>query len=65
MNINVAFSDADESRVVASFTSEEPNTDSWPYQGVVENTDPRWVEYMSAFPDEVKASFDVGSPQGE
>lgn len=49
MEIHVAFFDASEAVIVASFGCAQA-TDTWPHQGVVEESDARWSAYASQFP---------------
>lgn len=48
MSIIVAFSDADEATIIASFASEQ-DVESWPHQGLVEESDDRWKSYSALF----------------
>lgn len=49
MRTHVAFNDAVEEEIIASFGCEQ-DTDVWIHQGVVEGTDKRWVSYIAQFP---------------
>lgn len=48
MSIIVAFSGPDEETIIASFASEQ-DVESWPHQGVVDDSDDRWKGYAALF----------------
>lgn len=48
MSVIVAFSDADEVTIIASFASEQ-DVESWPHQGLVDESDDRWKSYSALF----------------
>lgn len=49
MKINVAFSDESETTVIASFGCAQ-DIEVWPHQGLVDETDSRWISYAAQFP---------------
>ena len=50
MKIFVAFEDSSEIKVVASFSCAQ-EIEAWHYQGVIEDSDDRWKDYMELFSD--------------
>ncbi len=50
MDFFVAFFDASESEVIASFSCKQ-DAKVWPHQGVVSDADNRWLSYIGQFPD--------------
>jgi len=51
LDIYVAFLDAEEKVVIASFSSIQNQSD-WPHQGVVSDSDQRWIDYIGQFKDD-------------
>lgn len=51
--IYVAFSDSSEATIIAAFSCNQ-DTETWPYQGVVQSDDARWATYFNGIPDLVR-----------
>lgn len=48
-SIYVQFSGSDQTKIIASFSSQQSDVD-YPNQGVVEADDARWAEFCSGLP---------------
>ena len=46
-NVYVEFFDSTQVQVSAVFTAPQSNTNAWPYQGTISNTDARYTAFMS------------------
>lgn len=53
-SIYVQFSDSGEIVITALFSSPQDTAD-YPYQGVVEDSDPRYVVYWNTLADDIKS----------
>ncbi|HDL6963323.1 TPA: hypothetical protein PXM28_002637 [Yersinia enterocolitica] len=54
MDIYIAFSDAKETKIVAWFQSPQPPELGFPFYGVVQPDDPRWIDYFESLPESVR-----------
>lgn len=54
--IFVQFADATQQTIVGYFGAPQAVGD-WPNTGVVTTSDPRWVAYVSAQPDDMRAAL--------
>ncbi|WP_177318071.1 hypothetical protein [Burkholderia ubonensis] len=59
----VAFSDASETKVTAIFDCEQ-DLSSWPHQGELQTSDPRYATFFSTFPLLMQASLPQPSTSG-
>lgn len=57
MDIYIAFSDAKETKIVAWFQSPQPLELGFPFYGVVQSDDSRYLAFLSGLPSDASVSI--------